>query len=502
MMKSNKVPGRYIKIIFLSALTFFQYSQALAQSYAVKNGAYEIVVEKSRVSSLEAVHLLGVHSLWWGHQNDLWVPGTSSNYPSVENFFQRVKGITRFGGGANEIPWTACSGSIITRQPVKAVDWAAPMPCLFGVPEYLNTLRKADNKNAWLIANIAGNDYKSYSEIELQANSEAAATYLRSNSVDFNRYWELGNELERGRYQWPPEMIAKRASAAGQSILRKDPAAMLIAPLIEYNAANQPPRRAFNERLLKALSVPLAGVALHLYYDGSPGGPSIPTQISTVIETANIYQKVKGNPAAIWITEHGRWPEGDPSQKDWKANWYKTSDREGVIGTADFIIGLSQIPEVAGAMLHGVRAGPWNIFDKTATGPSASGVGKLLLLLADTGATKRLITATHSENQSGYKGGYDIRAAAFERADGSVSIWVINRAATAITVNTDLSHNNPSLQFTTGNSLICLQSDGKCAGDQFRVFAVSRAQAQARSGSFAISLPAHSVSTLTFAIPQ
>lgn len=493
----------HLRLIACWSIASLHLAHADSQPPFISPGPYRVVIEKTPVSDAPPHLLLGVHSLWWGHQNDLWIPGQSSNYQAVSSFLEKVQGIVRYGGGANEIPWSACTGPLAARKPVKAVDWAGPMPCLFGVPEYLQTMRKAGNANAWLIANIAGIDHLAYSETELQLNAGAAADSLKENAGDFTRYWELGNELERGRYQWSPEMIGRRASLAGQAILRQDAAARLVVPMIEYNASNQPPRKNFNERLLKSVTQPLAGIALHLYYDGAPGGPSIPTQINTVVETAEIYRKVKGNPASIWITEHGRWPEGDPGQKNWKSNWYKTNDMEGVLGTADFLIALSQVPEVTGAMLHGVRAGPWNVFDKTPNGPTPSGVGRLLLLFADTAPAGRLRTKTTSENQSGYKGGYDMRAAAFDSPNkDALSVWLINRASNAISVNLDLRQRTKKPVFLSGSSLICPLVEGKCSGDQYRTFPVSKNQVQNHEAGATVSLPANSVNTFIFDAPQ
>lgn len=337
-------------------------------THIVSQGAYRITVADAKASRFDARELLGTHSLWWGYQSDLWIPGSTNSYPTVNTFFKKSGGLIRYGGGANEIPWQACSAPIADRTPVKAVSWAEPMKCLFGVPEYLSTVRANGGGGAWLIANIAGVDFQIYGLNEMLLSVGQAATSLRATGADLDRYWELGNELERGRYGWSPETIAARASAAAQEILQRDPLARLVLPLIEYNDPNQPPRTVFNQRLLTSMTQPVSRLALHLYYDGAPGGPSVPTQLNTITETAALYRQVHGQPSAIWITEHGRWPEGLPGALNWQDSWYKTNDMDGVLGTADFLIALTQIEDVAGAMLHGLRAGPWNVFDKAPRG--------------------------------------------------------------------------------------------------------------------------------------
>lgn len=472
-------------------------------SHIVMPGAYRIEVAVEKASSFDARGLLGTHSLWWGHQADLWVPGTTSNYPAVNSFFQSTKGIIRYGGGANEISWRTCGGPAVLRIAAKAVPWAGPMKCEFGIPEYLQTVRATGGQEAWLIANLAGLDQQIFSVPDMVAEVGGAAAMLQTEGHGLQRYWELGNEMWTGRLRWPPEMIANRANAAGQEIRRVDPAAKLVLPLIEYNDPRQPARKVFNERLLRAMTLPIDGIALHLYYDGAPGGPSIPTQISTVTDTAALYQKVHGGATPLWITEHGRWPEGEPGGKDWKSSWYKTNDMDGVLGTADFLIALAQIDDVAGAMLHGLRAGPWNIFDKTPLGPEPSGVGKLLLLFAEASPITRLQTRSTSQNQSEYKGGYDLRATAFASDDQRrISLWVINRAPTPIATELVLPATPSKMGFTKGSSLVCPVTNGRCAGSQYRVFPVNNEQVSPIKNGAIVNLPARSVTTLTFELQK
>lgn len=501
MYECKRQAARCIFFLTLSGITSL--AGAEQTTHVVSQGEYRVEIADAKASPFDSRNLLGTHSLWWGHQADLWIPGTTDNYPAVDSFFRRTKGVIRYGGGANEISWKACNGPAASRRAVKAVDWAGPMNCAFGVPEYLATVRATGGSAIWLIANIAGIDHQPFSMGELLAEAGQAASALKTSGDNLQRYWELGNELERGHYRWPPEMIAGRASAAGREIMNRDPEARLVLPLIEYDDPNQPPRKMFNEKLLRAMTQPINDVALHLYYDGAPGGATIPTQLSTVVDTAALYRRVTGHAGAIWISEHGRWPQGDAGAKDWKSNWYKTNDMDGVLATADFLIGLAQVEDVAGAMLHGLRAGPWNVFDKTLLGPEPSGVGKLLLLFAQTGPATRLQTRSFSQNQSHYKGGYDMRAAAFESTDQrTISVWLINRAPVPIAVRVDLPAHVAGTEVATGSSLVCPVIDGRCAGSQYRLFPVSKGQATRSANSVNISLPARSVTAIAVGLQK
>lgn len=491
-----------IKIGFVSLLAFNPAGTILAaeQNYKdVKLGTYRIEVTDKAVSRFDGRNLLGTHSLWWGYQKDLVSPITNESYPSVISFLAKTKSVIRFGGGVNEIPWKACADPLAARVEYKAVEWAGPMKCQFGINEYLSVIQQTGGKEAWLVANIAGIDYQLYSSTELVKSVGEAAVDMELHADNLMRYWELGNELERGRYNWSPEMIAQRASNAGKEIISKDPDAHLILPLIEFNAPNQPPRKIFNDRLLRAMKQPVDGVALHLYYDGAPGGPSIPTQLKTIVESAETYRAITGRAGEVWVTEHGRWPEGDGRNKEWKSNWYKTNDMDGVLGTADFLIAISQVADVAGAMLHGLRAGPWNVFEKTSADPCLSGVGLLLTLFADTSHDTRLQTHTSSLNKSGYKGGYDIRATAFSSEDKQkFSLWIVNRSPYSVSTKLSLSSRNSIAKFFKGNSLLCPIANGKCSGNQFRLLSVNNSQIKNDKNGLSVILPARSVTALEF----
>lgn len=497
MYERTRLAAHCICLLILSGFTALAGAQQT--THVVSPGAYRVEIADALASPFDSRNLLGTHSLWWGHQKDLLVPGTTNNYPVVDSFFRNTKGMIRYGGGANEIPWDACSGEVASRIAVKAVDWAGPMKCVFGIPEYLATVRATGGSGAWLIANIAGIDYQPFSMGELVVETGQAAAALRTAGSGLQRYWELGNELERGRYRWSPEKIASRASAAGREIMRRDPQARLVLPLIEYNDPHQPPRKVFNETLLRAMTQPVSDIALHLYYDGAPGGPSIPTQLRTVVDTAALYRQVTGHAAAFWITEHGRWPEGEPGESDWQSNWYKTNDMYGVLGTADFLIALTQIEDVAGAMLHGLRAGPWNVFDKTPLGPEPSGIGKLLQLLAAATPAQRLQTRSFSQNKSLYKGGYDMRAAAFEKTDQrTISVWLINRAPVPIAVSFVFPARAANATFTKGSTLVCPISDGRCTGSQYLLFPDNTGQITRFANYTNMNLSSRSVTNLTF----
>ncbi|MBU1363487.1 MAG: hypothetical protein KKE51_06650 [Gammaproteobacteria bacterium] len=491
--------------VFLVAFVFWHAAGAANESSTIvgRGNEYRLEVIRESVSVYPARNLLGVHSLWWGHADGLLEQATETTHTSVSDLLSQAGGVVRYGGGANEISWRSCSGPLANRWPVKAVPWAGPMQCRFGIDEYLSLVRNTRGNTAWLIANLVGENYRVVSDAKVASDAGAGAAMLATQAVGMHRYWELGNELERGRYQWSPEQIGKRASVVGNAILSKDKVARLVLPLIEYDDPRQPPRRIFNERLLSVTTTPIGGVALHLYYDGKPGGPSVSTQLRTVVETGEQAERMLKRPVELWITEHGRWPEGDGRDPEWEKNWSQTNDLDGVLGTADFIIAISQVPSVAGAMLHGLRAGPWNVFDIKNGVPQPTGVGYLLKLLGGSGAEVRLKSLTTSRSDSGYAGGYDLRSAAFLDAAGkNLIVWVVNRANSSAGFSLGLPDTLSLDGDVVGQSLVCLSEAKACRGENFRTLGMQPTQIAVQRESAKVNLPARSVSILRFRVAE
>jgi hypothetical protein len=106
-----------------------------------------------------------------------------------------------------------------------------------------------------------------------------------------------------------------------------------------------------------------------------------------------------------------------------------TSNLSAAISTADFLIGLAQMPAVRGAAWHGLNAGPWQLFDATIRHrdlrPRPVYFGLRALRAVDLPVV--LAARTASPDTSGY--GYDVRAAAFTDPErDALGIWAVNRS--------------------------------------------------------------------------
>jgi hypothetical protein len=113
-----------------------------------------------------------------------------------------------------------------------------------------------------------------------------------------------------------------------------------------------------------------------------------------------------------------------------------TGNLYGTVSTADFLIAISQVPEIKGAFLHGLNAGPWQVFDASIRHhdlrPRPVYWGMRILRSVDYDLT--LATETQQGDPiSDYLGEYDVRAAGFSNAERSeLGLWVANRALQAM----------------------------------------------------------------------
>jgi hypothetical protein len=177
---------------------------------------------------------------------------------------------------------------------------------------------------------------------------------------------------------------------------------------------------------------------LHFYYDD----PDTKQKIKTIERRMQQFQHAikaardsrNGVMPNIWITEHARGvdlPRGRAMDRaDLTGNLY------GTISTADFLIAISQIPEIKGAFLHGLNAGPWQVFDASIQHhdlrPRPVYWG--MRILQSVAYDLTLATETQQgESRSGYLGGYDVRAAGFSNsARSELGVWVANRAPSVV----------------------------------------------------------------------
>lgn len=399
---------------------------------------YSIDIDSNNIVKKIQPEYFGFNLEWLEFQWSLWDSVNNSLRPDVKELLSVFPGaIYRYPGGtaANSINWRDIAGEQKNRPKIKHVSWSKPFAAKFGIDEYLNFVKQVNGK-AWYVANMHGNKYQELPPKQLLKSAAALAQYIKNkNSTPIFR-WELGNELDQGVYKWSPEKIASISEMLAESIQSAtNEDAKFVSMLEAFDAQKDRGYSAstFNKTIAKKTSALTKEFAMHIYYDGKPGGQPIPTRVKAIcnaIHEASSAQSASNQ--SVWVTEHARVPPNAFVDPKWKESWPRTADLEAAIGVADFMIAGAQIPKLRGAFVHALHgsSGPWPIFhrDKEADNLRPGAVYWVLRILRESMLENVLSTQTYSRNHSGYDGGYDIRSVVMSNNDFSAySMWVVNR---------------------------------------------------------------------------
>lgn len=405
---------------------------------SVVSGSIFEISTTSTVLKQISPYFFGFNIEWTGFQSDLWSPEKTAVNADVIAYLRHFPGaVYRYPGGtvANHFDWSASVGPIAERRAQRAVSWEGPLVASFGFHEYLEFVT-AVRGQAWLVTNLYGEYEQETAVDDLAARARSWAVEVRRSATPVLR-WELGNELDRDRYQWPPEKYVERARSIATSIIEVLPDASFVAMLQDYDALKWIESEQYNAKVGASLKDKVSEFALHLYYDGAPGGPPVPHRLRHLCSSELALRHAMDSQPSIWITEHARWPAGDVTDHAWKANWPSTSNLEGAISVADMVIALSQKPSLQGAFLHSLSSStsPWPLFHRTSDGFRPSAVYWALRIFRDDLLELVLTTQTTSKNDSAYKGGYSLRASVMtNKTKDRYVIWATNRSANAARV--------------------------------------------------------------------
>lgn len=300
----------------------------------------------------------------------------------------------------------------------------------FGPTEFVQFLNQVDGK-AIMMLNLVGPDGKLIPAEQMLKDNIGLVNWFKNQSAlkcvsGKNcriQYWEMGNELDWPNTNWSAHQYILRSEPLVDSLKKADPEIKLLA--LGKTAPWDSPKVAddFNSQVAGALAVKVSGVTLHPYYDGH----AIPIMTSWINKTVTPY--LANNPdAKMVITEHGRWP--NQKSQHWEDDWYKASGTGGAISSADFIISIMGMPEVAAASWHalGVK-GPWQLFhlDKNRDEIYPSAVYWGLRVLREA-FLQDLIQITPDKVMGfDYAGGYGMKFVAMKDASGRISIIGVNR---------------------------------------------------------------------------
>ena len=379
-------------------------------------------------------NLFGVHSLFWAVQDNLSDTAGEMTPQSLMRLREAGVDLIRHGGGINEIDWSKCIGPVAERQPQKVMSWAMPIPCRFGIAEYEHVNDQLGAKYSWHMSNLVGFEFKKEPLERMASAASGHAQAVKALSRGRQVYWELGNELGDGVQKWSAEEIGDRAVRIASVIRAVDPAAKFVVPLLTFRPAWVKNDLEFNHELAERVKHYTSAFALHTYYDNAPEGPRVSNRLKRIADTSAQLRKQGFLAPELWVTEHSRWPAGNPGQGiAWQGAWYQAADFDALLSSAEFMIGLTQLEDVDGAMWHVLNGGAWSFLLLNNGEPVLSPLAHLFKLLQPRAQLDALSTVTYPAH---YMRGYlnaKVRATVLKNRDSNaVYIWLVNRSDVAV----------------------------------------------------------------------
>lgn len=377
-------------------------------------------------------------------QNQLWDDSGHRVYPKVtEHLKEFSPAVFRYPGGlvANSFAWDEAVGPLASRGLQDTIFKAPPKKARFGLDEYLRFIDQVGGEFLYVLNIVGTNALQPLKEAPIKDISEknkALAEYLVNKMGSQQRYYQLGNELDRSKYEWSPEKYGQRARAAADAIRSVDKDAEFIAFMRDFTwTYKQDKSRGTStpDSYMKTVMEQLPEVtnySLHHYYNGKRKdhrSRAITFWLRHLKMSIRDYQDLRGEDPKIWITEHGRQMSSTKPAKDLTVQY--TSNLGGALSTADYLIAIAQIPQIRGAVWHALNAGPWQMFDATVRykdlRPRPIYYGYRVLREMDLPTV--LDTRIASTNISGNQSGYDVRAVGFSDADQQqLGLWLVNHS--------------------------------------------------------------------------
>lgn len=391
--------------------------------------------------------LFGFNIRWNNFETDLWQAARHRVHPAVTSALQPFVGaVYRYPGGtvANSYDWEAARQPLDVRTTLnRRLSRRDALP-LFGIDEYLGFVTEVGGTPLYtlnLLGRESGRDITEYPASRLAASNRRLAEYMKQRLAPrgISRIYQLGNELDRGTTEWSHRKYISRALETMTAMREVDPDARFMAFVRDFNWRYRLPGHVGTSRYDEFIREVLQGLpaaqdlSLNIYYDGAwrrgakfLAMDEVMEKQETVLEIARSVRPDRAT--ELWVTEHARVigaVDENPGGRD------KTlaSNLGGALSSADFLLGLAQIPEARGASWHSLNGVDRRLFEPgPEPQPTAIYWAFRVLRTVPSGAAV-LSTRTASPNFSGYPGGYDIRAVAMKsERDGSLTVWVINRA--------------------------------------------------------------------------
>ena len=398
----------------------------------------------------------GFNIRWSGFQKDLWDKDNDRVKPQIVEALTPFEGaLYRYPGGlvANEYMWEKAVLPIGERKRAAAGLAGGDKPPLFGVREFFDFVRQVDGNPLYTL-NIIGkgkpSDIQEYASEKMAASNRLLASYIKELTPHRKtRYYQLGNELDRNRYEWSHEKYISRSRATIEAIQSVDADARFIAFLREFRWRYRGEKKggiSTSEDFIRDVLTGLPMVndySLHFYYDGvlRPGGKfkHIQDVVDRIKGTLAVAASVRGKqPLNVWITEHSRRLIVTKDNEQMAKTY--TTNLQAALSTADFLTAMTQIPEVKSTGLQALNGVGRQIFDASVRHGDLRPLSVYWAMrILNQGRQGRVLsTTTQSPAGSGYPGGYDVRATGLASEANGLTVWVVNRALTSM--DSDISY--------------------------------------------------------------
>ena len=394
--------------------------------------------------------LFGFNIHQWHFQDEL-ADQHGQVKPSVARHLRRLQGgIYRYPGGllGNVFSWPEAVGPISQRKAQKLVKWSEPKIAKFGLEQYFDLVTQVRGQ-PWIVLNLMGwHTEKIVHELPSHKVAETNAWLAQNIRANLNQrgvsaaqhvYYELGNELDRADFEWSHDKYITRSRDTIDAILRVDPQAKFVAFLRDFDwRYRRGARKGQYSRMQKFVQDVLTGLpevtdmSLHYYYDDAglehKNPKRIPWRLRQFDDAIAVATTVRGAPINVWVTEHARGVNLTKPKPMQRAA--QTSNTDAAISVADFLTALAGMPAVKGAALHGLNAGPWQVFDATIKHrdlrprPTFDAMTTLHSMPLHTVVAHRLKDPLPGE----YAERYNVRARVFSNVSrDQFGLWLVNR---------------------------------------------------------------------------
>lgn len=451
------------------------------------------------------MHYIGFEKDAWDKTKQEVRPAMASQLATMPGSFYRYPE----GLMSNHFNWENSALPLATRQQKRRYGGGMAQYPYFGLAEYLQMVKNLDGMPWFALNIVGGGNYKNpieYASSTLAASNKQLAMYMKERTPTATvRYYQLGNELDRTWYEWPHSKYVSRARDSIDAMRAVDPNARFVAFMREFNWTyknNQRGTTSTAETLFRDVMRGLPMIndfSLHFYYDGKLSPDSrfitIPDVMGKIQKALAYARKARpGDDFNVWVTEHSKrilLSGGTPEP---------TNALDTGLSMGDFLIGVTQMPEVKGAGAQALQGNPRHLFhtpDLKATPAFAA-----LRVLSAQPFPRVVASRTFSPNTSGYQGGYDVRAVGYTDATNSkLAVSALNRATRAQTLQIEF----PPLKgqaVTMKHYYVA----GKAGVNPINIerdytFQIAPAAISARfgtTGAITVTLPPASVSTFVF----